>query len=93
MYFLAKLRSDSPVDSTARRAPSIEDNMSASSDEPKKCDRDTGGICRSKFHLCSFVVSVFHDLVNAAKFIGRRGGWSFCGPMRGMGEVSGLKIV
>lgn len=45
MYSLTKLDSDSPVDSTARRTPSIEDKGSASRDDPKKRDKDTGGIC------------------------------------------------
>ena len=44
MYSLTKFGSDSPADSTVRRTPSIEDKMSASSDDPKKRDKDAGVI-------------------------------------------------
>ena len=74
MYSLIKLRLESPADNTVRRTPSIEERMSASSDDPKKRGKDAGVICRSKPHLCLSVVSVFHDVVNAARFItGREG--------------------
>ena len=36
---------------------------------------------------------MFHDLVNAARFIAGREGWLVCNFVRGMEEVSGLKIV
>ena len=74
MYSLIKFCSDSPEDSTVNRTPSMEDKMSASSDDAKKWDNDAGGICWSRVHLCLSVVSVFHDLVNAARFIAARGG-------------------
>ena len=93
MYSLIKPCSDSPADSAARRTPSIEDKMSVSSDEPKKRDNDAGAICRSNVHLCLSVVSVFHDLVNAARFIAGREGRSVCDFVRGTEDVSDLKIV
>ena len=93
MYSLIKLHSDSPADSTVRRTPSIEDKMSASSDDPKKRDNDAGAICWSKVHLCLSVVSMFHDLVNVARFIAGREGLSVSDFVRGTEEVSDLKIV
>ena len=93
MYSLIKPRSDSPADSAARRTQSTEDKMSASSDEPKKRDKDTGAICRSNIHLCLSVVNVFHDLVNVARFIAGREGLSVCDVVRGTEDVSDSKIV
>ena len=93
MYSLTKVCSDPSTERAVRRTPSIEDKMSASSDDPRKRGKETGGICRSNDHLCLSVANVFHDLVNAARFIKGRRGWSVCGFVGSLGEGSGLKIV